>query len=108
MYVQQAVGLAGMQSKEYDDEIYALQDIMDSVKDASPKKVDDNKNPTYASVTSFSNRMFSPKNEDKPVPACKLSQFEDPEDKLARKASRAGIVHTEENKVEYLRLQRGL
>ena len=98
-----------MKSKAYEDETCTLHDILDVVKEGSVEyEVDENKSATYEGVTTFSNRLFSRKDKTT-AQECKLSSFPNSKHKLlAQKAFRAGLVHTSENKVDYLKLHHGI
>lgn len=95
----------GFTSEKYQAENWALMDIISLLTDTAPLRVDNTKNPTYSELTPFGNRLFN--RRDTNVHAeVEITDFMDPKHTLRQKATMAGLVHTTENAVMFLKRAR--
>ncbi|KZV94297.1 hypothetical protein EXIGLDRAFT_767253 [Exidia glandulosa HHB12029] len=102
-YIQQFLILDGLLSDRYNTEIWALQDITDTLKETAPMKIDDDRNPTYATHLQVGTRMFVPRDDEHEQATTAISNLMDPNRKLRGCADEAGLVHTPMNSVEFLK-----
>lgn len=102
-FVQQKLVLSGLTSKLYTEDLGALYDVYDTLVRMVPAghSVD-----TWTSLPkeqlSISNRLFTPQGDTYEHTECALDAVMDPSGEIARLAKSLGLMHAEENKVEYL------
>ncbi|KZV90029.1 hypothetical protein EXIGLDRAFT_771232 [Exidia glandulosa HHB12029] len=102
-YLQQFVLLDGLDSSRYEHENWALQDVADTLFENAPMRIDDARNPTRSTLTPLGNRLFVPRDDVHPQTTVEITESMDPKGTLRRRAADAGLVHTHDNMVSFLK-----
>ncbi|KZV77905.1 hypothetical protein EXIGLDRAFT_784607, partial [Exidia glandulosa HHB12029] len=102
-YLQQFVLLGGLASATYNTEVWALQDLIDTLKEIAPLRIEEAKNPAQSVLTHFGNRMFTPRDDAHEQTTVEVTDIMDPNRKLRDLSAAAGLVHTPWNAVAYLK-----
>lgn len=102
-FLQQKVTIGGLKSELYDQEQEALQCIMEAGIQVSPLRVDGTCNPTLGTFLTISNRVFMSKCDAEWIGPRTLSSDVDPYGTLSTRARSAGLVHSADNVVSYVR-----
>ncbi|EJD34234.1 hypothetical protein AURDEDRAFT_176717 [Auricularia subglabra TFB-10046 SS5] len=103
-YIQQVLSLNSLRAPRCTKDIEAMHDILDTFSRRVASDVDQSWVVSTGHNVRFSNRLLVPTDENQKQTVCALPFAVDPTGALRAKAESCGLVHTDDNVVEYLRL----
>ena len=106
-YLQQAVYLNALDAALCKKDVEALHDVCEMVSRLVPHPVDQEWNSVTTNRARFANRLLVPRDDLHDQLVCEIPRAFDPSGELRAKANSGGLVHTEDNVVEYLRFSPG-